>query len=121
VVAAIFLFHGTMKFGIWTAAPEGMPANMILIMKILSIAEPLGGLAVLLGGLTNWASLGLSLIMLGAIYMKAMVMGVAFSGQNGTGWEFDLMILAGCIVLMFMGAGQYSIDSAMKKKGGMTV
>lgn len=105
VIAAIFLVHGFQKFGMLTG--EGP-----LTMKILAIAEPLGGLAVLVGGLTRLASVGLGIIMLGAIYTKITVMQKGFSG----GWEFDLLILAGCVVLLCMGAGRVSVDSALEKQ-----
>lgn len=114
VIAAIFLYHGSQKWMFWSAIPEGMPSNMVMLFKFLSIVEPLGGLALLLGVLTRLASLGLGIIMLGAIYMKMTVMGVGFVTPTGPGWEFDLMILAGCIALMFEGAGKYSLDAKMK-------
>jgi putative oxidoreductase len=118
VIAAIFLYHGYQKWGLWSAVPEGMPSGMLNLMKFLSIVEPLGGLAMILGLWTRLAALGLGIIMVGAIYMKAATMGVGFATPQGPGWEFDLMILAGCIALLFEGAGKYSMD-AMMKKGSM--
>jgi len=114
VVGAIFIYHGLLKWQI--AEPNA-------IMTILKFAEPLGGLALILGALTQLASLGLSIIMIGAIYMKMTGFGQGpfnpsgtFAPQGATGWEFDLMILAGCIVLLIMGAGRLSIDSMIWKK-----
>lgn len=115
-VASIFFYHGYQKFGLWGATPEGMAAGQVMLMKFLSIAEPLGALALLLGVFTRLASLGLALIMIGAIYMKAMTWGVGFATPQGPGWEFDLIILAACIALIFDGAGKYSLDAMMGKK-----
>lgn len=115
VVGVIFIYHGYAKLGLWSAAPEGMPAGMMIVMKILSIAEPLGGIALLLGLLTCWASLGLSIIMVGAIVMKMTVMGIGFAGMQVTGWEFDLMILAGTIALMAFGPGCWALDGLFRK------
>jgi putative oxidoreductase len=114
-VGAIFLYHGSQKWGLWSATPEGMDATMVNLMKFLSIVEPLGGLALVLGFLTRYAALGLAIIMVGAIYMKMAVFGQGFVTESGPGWAYDMMILAGCIALLIEGAGKYSLDRAMKK------
>lgn len=113
-IGVIFLYHGLMK---WQMEDPSM------LFTILKIVEPLGGAALILGVLSQWAALGLGIIMLGAIYMKMSGFGNAaldpagtFAPQGGTGWEFDMMILAGCIVLLVMGAGKMAIDSMMCKK-----
>lgn len=110
VIGIIFLYHGWMKLSGLMAGNE-----MSGIMTILAIAEPLGGLALILGFLTQLASLGLAIIMIGAIYMKMTAFGVGFAGSQATGWEFDLMILAGCIVLLFIGAGKYAVDAMWQR------
>ena len=116
VIAAIFILHGSMKWSFWAGAPADMPASMLTIMKILSVVEPLAGLAVLLGAFTCWAAGALAVIMVGAIFLKLAVMKVAFADPTGKmGWEFDALILAGNLVLMTVGAGAYSLD-AMRRK-----
>ena len=102
VIGCIFLTHGYMKWqGFETATP---------LFKILAIAEPLGGVAMLTGLLTRWAALGLSVIMLGAMWMK--IGGVGFMGFAGKGgWEFEALIFAACVMMMTMGAGKYSMDA----------
>ena len=102
-IAAIFLYHGMLKWPLNPEAPWFMP--------IIAVAEPIGAIAILLGFLTRWAALGLAIIMVGAIYMKITAFGVGFAAAQGTGWEFDLMILAGCIAVMFLGAGPFSVDA----------
>lgn len=104
-IAAIFLAHGSMK----VANFESLP----VLMKILAVAEPVGGAAMVVGLLTRWAGLGLGIIMLGAIYTKIMAMGVGFTGP-GAGWEFDLLILVSCIMIMTTGAGKWSMDAVLK-------
>lgn len=105
-IAAIFLAHGTSKFGAWKQPPQGLNK----MMRLLSIAEPLGGVAILFGFLTQPAALGLGLVMGGAIYFKSMVWKVPFSSSEKSAWEFDLLILASTILLLFTGAGALSID-----------
>jgi putative oxidoreductase len=115
-VAAIFLFHGTQKWALWGDAGAQIPAQMVIIMKILSIAEPLGALALILGIFTRWAGLGLSIIMLGAIWFKIAVFKQGFAGVGGTGWEFDLILLAASACLMLTGGGAIALDRMMGKK-----
>ena len=111
-IGAIFIYHGTMK---WNMEDPNTT------MMILKFAEPLGGIALILGVLTQLAALGLSIIMIGAIYMKATGFGQgAFdllgTFGNGGKWEFDLMVLAGCLVLLFMGAGKIALGRMMHPK-----
>ena len=114
-VGSIFIFHGVQKWALWKAVPPQMPPNMGNLMKFLSIVEPLGGLALILGFLTPLAALGLAIIMVGAIYFKMNVFKVGFASGNGTGWEFDLILLAANIALMLSGAGKWSVDKKLIK------
>jgi putative oxidoreductase len=111
MIAAIFLSAGYAKWGFWTAAPEGMSAGMANLMKFLSIVEPLGGIALIAGFLTRWAAAGLAIIMVGAIFILQFTMQVGFTTAQGSGWDFPLTILGGCLVLMTFGAGRWSAES----------
>ncbi len=91
-VGAIFIIHAVPKF----KDKEWMP---------LAIVEALGGIAVALGIFTQLAALGLSIIMVGAIYMKSRKWGIPFTTQSSTGWEFDLLILVANIVIVTTGGG----------------
>ncbi len=110
-VGAIFLIHGTQKWAMWKMQPsEQMPAGMLWLMKFLSIAEPLGAIAVLTGFLTQLAAVGLGIIMIGAIVLKKTMMKVPFTAQDKTGWEFDFIILAATLAIFFFGAGSTGLD-----------
>lgn len=111
IIGAIFLYHGYQKWGVW-AADTQVTGSMLVIMRILSIAEPLGGIALILGGLTRLAAIGIAIIMIGAISMKHFAFGAGFGGQGG--WEFDLALFGMALVLATYGSGRYSVD-AMKK------
>ncbi len=109
-IGAIFLVHGLGKRKMWQMQPSAqMSAGMISLMKLLSVVEPLGGAAVLLGFLTNWAAMGLGIIMLGAIWLKISKWKVPFSATDKMGWEFDLLILAALIVLLAYGPGVWAV------------
>ena len=114
-VGGIFLFHGIQKWSLWTAAPDQMQPSLLSLMKFLSVVEPLGGLALVLGFLTPLAALGLAIIMVGAIYFKIQVWNFPFAAANATGWEFDLSLLLSCLALMLSGAGKWSADEALMK------
>lgn len=116
VIAAVFLYVGGYgKLFIWSTPPEGMPAGMVLFMKFLSIVEPIGALALIVGFLTRWAAAGLAVIMAGAVAFLRMMGTNWFTGQTGSGIDYVLLILAGCVVLMTFGAGRWGVDAQWKK------
>ena len=111
VIGIIFLYHGRMKWNMRGMEPnEQMNAGMIKFMVFLGVMEILGSLGLFFGFLTNFAAIGLSIIMVGAIIMKRSQMKVGFAEQNNTGWEFDLMILAGTVLLVIVGGGSLALD-----------
>jgi putative oxidoreductase len=111
-VGVIFLVHGIQKLGMWKMQPSAqMPAGMLSMVKFLSIVEPLGGLAVLVGFLTQFAAVALGIIMIGAIQFKMGQMHKKFSVEGG--WEFDLILLAAAIALLFSGADSLGMDRVL--------
>jgi len=93
----------------WKLQPSAqMPAGVLSLLKVLSIAEPLGALATLAGLLTQAAAAGFVLVMLGAIRLKVTQMRKGFTGEGG--WEFEFLLLVGAIALLFLGAGKFALD-----------
>jgi putative oxidoreductase len=94
-----------------------IPSND-MVMNILKYAEPIGGVAIILGVLTQLAALGLAIVMVGAIYTKSTGFHQAPFDLFGTfgSWEFDMMNLASCVVLFLTGAGMISLDTLIWKK-----
>jgi putative oxidoreductase len=115
VIAAIFFVAGYAKFPFWSGNPYNLGSFDLNLTRFLSIAEPLGGLAILLGFLTRWAALGLAIIMAGAIYYSKFVYGIGFVTPTSAGWDYPLCILAGCIILVAFGAGGWSVDASRGK------
>lgn len=108
-VAVIFAVHGIQKLAMWKMQPSAqMPASMLSTLRLLSVVEPLGAVALLIGFLTQPAALGFAIIMVGAIQLKAGRMHRGFAGDGG--WEFDFILLAAAIALVFLGAGGISLD-----------
>jgi len=75
----------------------------------LGIAEVAGGLGVGLGVLTQLASVGVILIMLGAIQKKASVWHTGFWGEKAGGWHYDLMLLVMSLLILFTDGGIYTL------------
>jgi len=112
VLGAIFIVHGVSKLPLWQSVPENMPNGMLVIMKILSIVEPLGGAAMILGLGAQFVALIFVVIMVGAINVKINTWGLGFMN----GWEFELLILATSLYVFFRGPGKLSLDRLICKK-----
>jgi putative oxidoreductase len=78
----------------------------------LGAAEFAGGLGVVSGVLAQLASLGLILVMLGAIQKKIFVWHTGFWGKSGTdGWSYDLMQVVMCLVIATTGGGDLGLQA----------
>lgn len=111
-IAISFLYHGLDKLKMWKMEPsEEMPANFLNQLRLLSIVEPLGALALIGGFLTQLAAIGFIIIMLGAIHLKVTQMQKKF-GEPG-GWELDVVLLTGSVALFLTGAGTISLDAML--------
>jgi putative oxidoreductase len=76
----------------------------------LGIAELAGALGVAFGVLTQWAAVGLILVMLGAVQKKAMVWKTGFWGPHGTdGWHYDLMLIVMNLLILLTGGGRFTL------------
>ena len=112
-VGIVFLVHGVQKQAFWKMQPsEQLPSGMLKVLRFLSIVEPLGGVAMLAGFLTRPAAIGLSIIMVGAINLKARQMKKGFTGDGG--WELDFVSLAANVALLLLGAGAWSLDRVLR-------
>ncbi|EKD58346.1 MAG: hypothetical protein ACD_56C00146G0005 [uncultured bacterium] len=115
VVAAVFLYAGAAKWAFWSTPLPGMSDVMWNLTRFLSIVEPLGALALILGFLTRWAAAGLAIIMLGAIFILEFTMQTNFfTSPAGIGWDYNLLLLANCLALLSFGAGKWSLDAVKR-------
>jgi putative oxidoreductase len=109
-LGVVFIFHGYGKiFGEGAALGSAWNPQMPVIMNILvSWGEFIGGIAILTGFLTSLASLGIIIIMVGAI--------IVVHGKNGFsmmnhGFEYNFVLISMCLALMATGAGPLSLGS----------
>jgi uncharacterized membrane protein YphA (DoxX/SURF4 family) len=116
ILAGAFIYHGYQKWPLWSGVPEGMPQWLGVTFQILSVLEPLAGLALLVGFMAEWAALVTGLIMVGAISFKVFMLQVPYAASNGTGWEFDLALFGLSLVMMMHGAGSMALDASMMPK-----
>ena len=114
IVASVFIFAGYAKWIFWYAIPSGVPVILVGLFKLLSIVEPVAALALIFGFLTRWASGGLAVIMIGAIIVLRLTMQTPFfTSPQGLGFDYNLLILGNCLMLMAFGAGRWSADQAV--------
>jgi len=116
IIASIFIAAGYGKFPMWSGNPYNLGSFDLNMMKFLSIAEPLGALALILGMFTRLAATCLAIVLAGAIYYCLVVYKLGFFPAGASGWSFPLCILGGCIILATFGAGGLSVDAARGKK-----
>ena len=84
----------------------GMPVPVTIL---LGAAELAGAIALAVGFLTQWAALGLILIMFGAIYKKIAEWHTGFWGEKSMGWHYDLLFVAMNLVILTTGGGHIGI------------
>jgi putative oxidoreductase len=108
VVALVF---GTSGFGHLKsprerAASIGMPVPFTIF---LGVAELAGALGLAAGVLTQWAALGLILIMLGAMYKKIVEWKTGFWGEKSMGWHYEVLFIAMLLVIFTTGGGRIAL------------
>ncbi len=116
VVGAVFLTHGWQKIANMGFHGTGAMFAQIGIplphfsADVVILVEAIGGVALILGLLTRWASLLIAMDMLGAIYFVHLKNG--FLVSHG-GYEYALTLLAAALALAFGGGGSLAIDSLL--------
>ncbi|QYJ03393.1 DoxX family protein [Nocardioides panacisoli] len=115
-VGGVFAAHGWQKFdnGVSNFAPtleaENVPAPEV-VAWLITIAEGIGGIALILGVFTRLVTLPLIAVMVGAIVLIKAEVG--FIVMDGPGAELDTALLAGLLGLLFIGPGRLSLDGML--------
>ncbi len=110
IIGAVFIMHGYPKFSTaqrkqgweWLKS-MGLPGGLILFA---AVAEFFGGLALLLGILTQIIAVLFALFMLSTTWLSKVKMKKKFVG----GYEVDVILLVASLALAALGAGAFSID-----------
>jgi putative oxidoreductase len=123
-MGAVFLWHGWDKIDyvhgnwgtdwareMWANHPGAgaVPAPLTFpwVQFVVAWGEFLGGAALVLGLFTRLAAVGMILIQGGAIYMVTAAHG--FTGKE-VGWEYNFVLLAGCLAMFITGGGICAMD-----------
>jgi len=93
-----------MLTGLGVAAPD-------VFAWLVTVAELVGGIQLLIGLLTRLATLPLIATVVGAIALVKADLGViAPEGAPMPGAEVDIALLAGLVALLLLGPGRVSVD-----------
>lgn len=122
VLGVIFFVHGAQLALGWFGG-YGYAGSMHFFTQGMGIPAPfaflaimtqfLGGIALLLGFLTRFAAFLIAINMLVAIFTVHIHVGFFmnwYGAQKGEGYEYHLLALALCLVLLVKGAGAISLD-----------
>lgn len=96
-VASVFLMHGWMKLSNSKAVGPYFTA--------LGVVESISALSMITGLYVQFAAAALSVVMLGALYMKIIKWKMKFIEDKATGWELDFVLLAANLFILTFGPG----------------
>ena len=115
-LGAVFMYHGAQKMFGWFGG-HGLGAmieNFGPVLGVLvSVGEFFGGLGMLLGVLTRFSGVSLTVIMLGAIIMVHAKNGFAVSAG---GFEFNLALLTMALSVALIGPGRLALGSVLPER-----
>jgi putative oxidoreductase len=125
ILGIIFFAHGAQKVFGWFGG-LGFDTMMTMFTQMMHIPRPLallaigaefgGGICLILGFLTRLAAFGILVNMAVAIVMVHIHNGLFMNWngkQAGEGFEYHLLAIALCLVLMARGGGAASVDRAI--------
>ena len=123
-MGVLMLFHGWPKLN--PNGPMKGPAGFGAFLKqqgvplptffawVVALLETVGALLLIVGLATRILAIGFAIDMLVAIWLVKIGMANArFSEQDGTGWEFEFILMVVALALLFTGAGSISLDSLL--------
>lgn len=110
-IGVIFIVHGVGKFNpgfVNFLGSLGIPAEMQIP---IALAESVSGILLIIGVLSRFSAVLLSIIMLGAIFHVKGAQNL--TGERG--FEIDLILLASVLIIMIVGPGRISLSQVIKK------
>jgi putative oxidoreductase len=116
-LGVLFILHAYLKIFVFTPAGTagffesiGFPG---FLAYAVSLAELLGGIALVLGVATRWVALALVPILLGSIYAPHGAAGFWFSNEGG-GWEYPAFWAVALVVQALLGDGAYALKAPLR-------
>jgi putative oxidoreductase len=122
VLGLVILPHGMQKllglfggYGFWPTVEfftgTGIPAPVAVL---IILGESFGALFLILGLISRVSAAGISLIMLGAVFLVHLPNGFFmnwFGAQKGEGFEYHILALGLALIVLVRGGGKWSLDS----------
>lgn len=114
VLGLVFMAHGAQKlFGAFDGPGlAGVVKMMGPLGYLVTIGEFFGGLGILVGILTRFSAASIAVIMLGAIFTAHLKNGFFMNWggkQAGEGFEYHLLVIAMCLLLVLTGPGRLAV------------
>ncbi len=76
------------------------------LARFLGISEVIAALSVAFGIFTQIGTVIIIIVMFGAIFTKIFVWKIGFYAEKGFGWHYDLLILAGTLLIFSTAGGK---------------
>lgn len=83
----------------------------VFLAWIIALGELFGGVALLIGFLTRWAGAGLSIIMIGAIFLVYLPAFDMANPMSVTNLLIHIALFAALVGLAFSGSGRYAVKA----------
>jgi putative oxidoreductase len=114
VLGCAFIYHGWGKVSDMSGTIVMFSSMGVgtFMTYVAAYTEFLGGLAIFTGVVTRLAGIFLSIFMLTAIYLVHLDKG--YSMMSG-GYEYQLLLLAGVVLVWLVGPGKYSVHERFCK------
>lgn len=118
VLGIVFMIHGSqLMFGaLGGPGIAKFAQTMGPLGYLVAIGQFFGGLGIVVGVLTRFSAASIAVIMVGAIVKVHLVNGFFmnwFGKQAGEGYEYHLLVIAMCVVLLITGPGRYAVQAAL--------
>jgi putative oxidoreductase len=119
IVGVIMFAHGLMKLERGPAmfgqglAEMGVPGPAFMAY-VVTFTELVGGALLVLGLLSRFAALALTIDLIVAILLVKLEVGlIAPRGSGGSGAELDLALIAGFLAILLAGPGPIALDRVL--------
>ncbi len=126
VIAGIIMTaHGLQKLQAGPANFGGFLAQLgvplpTLMGYVVTLVELLGGILLIVGLFSRLTALLLTIDLVVAIVLVKVNVGLIAAPQQGAGAELDLALIAGFLVILFVGPGSLSLDRMLGIEEGLT-
>lgn len=97
---------------------QHVPAPLLMAW-IMAVVELIGGLAILAGFRLTWAGWAAAGEQALVAWFLKISKGVAFIAARGVGWEFNFLLIAIAVALVYLGPGAATLEGVLKSRRSM--